>query len=93
MRIALVSPLPPAPTGVAEYTVRLRGALEECARAGGQQITIETAAQFTPDSLRGFDVCVYQIGNNRLHADAYRAALETPGLLVDDVRKFFQTLR
>lgn len=45
-------------------------------------MTFETAAQLTPDALRGFDLCVYQIGNNRLHADAYRAALETPGIVV-----------
>lgn len=82
MRIALVSPLPPAPTGVAEYTVRLQRALEDRATTSEGGFRFEAVRQFTPDSLRAFDVCLYQIGNNRLHAAAYRAALETPGIVV-----------
>lgn len=82
MRIALVSPLPPAPTGVAEYTVRLRAALERYVAERGGGFTFEATDSFTPDSLRAFDARIYQIGNNGLHAAAYRAALEVPGIVV-----------
>ena len=82
MRIALVSPLPPAPTGVAEYTVRLCEALERFAAERGGGFTFEAVDKFTPESLRAFDARIYQIGNNRLHAAAYRAALEIPGVVV-----------
>ena len=32
--------------------------------------------------LETFDACLYQIGNNQLHGDAYEAALRVPGLVV-----------
>jgi glycosyltransferase involved in cell wall biosynthesis len=50
--------------------------------ARGEGLTFEAVENFTADSLRAFDLCVYQIGNNRLHAAAYQAALATPGIVV-----------
>ena len=82
MRVALVSPLPPAPTGVAEYTVRLRQALQLCAAARGGEFAFEAVDASALESARAFDTRIYQIGNNRLHAAAYRAALATPGIVV-----------
>jgi glycosyltransferase involved in cell wall biosynthesis len=67
---------------VADYTLRLCDALRRCSAARDGRLTFEAVDRFTPDSLRSFDVCIYQIGNNGLHADAYRAALETPGIVV-----------
>lgn len=75
VRVAVVSPLPPSPSGVADYAARLNRELErefevtacESVRAG----------QFPP-----CDVALYHIGNNRLHAGAYRAAIERPGIVV-----------
>ena len=75
LEIAWVSPLPPAPSGVAEYSARLAQALS--ARA-----TVEPIASPDPASLGRYDACVYQIGNNALHRAAYRAALEVPGVTV-----------
>jgi glycosyltransferase involved in cell wall biosynthesis len=82
VRVALVSPLPPAPTGVAEYTLRLREGLEVYAASQGGGFTFEAVDAPALASTRPFDVRIYQIGNNRLHAAAYRAALETPGIVV-----------
>ena len=82
MRVALVSPLPPAPSGVAEYTVRLRQALELCASEQGGGFSFEAVDAPALDSAGAFDARIYQIGNNRLHAAGYRAALETPGVVV-----------
>lgn len=82
MRVALVSPLPPAPTGVAEYTVRLRQALQLWAAARCGEFAFEAIDASELESTRPFDARIYQIGNNRLHAAAYRAALATPGIVV-----------
>jgi glycosyltransferase involved in cell wall biosynthesis len=82
VRVALVSPLPPAPTGIAEYTVRLRQALELGAAAAGDGIVFEAVDASALEPAGAFDAHIYQIGNNRLHAAVYRAALETPGIVV-----------
>jgi glycosyltransferase involved in cell wall biosynthesis len=67
---------------VADYTLRLCEALQRFTLARDGRFTFEAVDRFTPDSVRSFGACVYQIGNNRLHADAYRAALNTPGVVV-----------
>ena len=74
MRIALVSPLPPAPTGVAEYAERIAAGL----RGWAQVDAFESASA---EQLAEYDVRLYQIGNNALHAGAYDAALATPGVV------------
>jgi len=62
------SPLPPARTGVADYSAALLGELRRHGR-------VETA----PERC---DVALYHLGNNRLHAAIYRRALERPGVVV-----------
>ena len=74
MRIALVSPLPPARTGVAEFSARL-------GRALGEHADIELMESADPDALAAFDNRLYQIGNNPLHGGAYEAALASPGVV------------
>jgi glycosyltransferase involved in cell wall biosynthesis/SAM-dependent methyltransferase len=76
MRIALVSPMPPARSGIADYSAALASALGELAKAtviSGDQAQFEATA---------FDQIVYQIGNNSLHAFVYERALEIPGVVV-----------
>jgi hypothetical protein len=68
MKVAFFSPLPPAPTGVADYSAAL---LAELRKHGD----VVVGAQ---DS----DVALYHIGNNRLHRDIYRRALAAPGVVV-----------
>jgi glycosyltransferase involved in cell wall biosynthesis len=74
MRIALVSPLPPARTGVAEFSARL-------GRALGEHAEVELMESADPDLLAAYDNHLYQIGNNHLHAGAYEAALAAPGVV------------
>jgi glycosyltransferase involved in cell wall biosynthesis len=62
------SPLPPAPTGVADYAA----ALLEALRAIGKVRV----------NAPGGDVCLYHLGNNQLHAGIYRKALARPGVAV-----------
>ncbi len=68
MRVGFFSPLPPAPTGVADYAKALLGALRPL-------VNVEIG-----DGSAG--VCLYHVGNNALHAPIYRRALERPGLVV-----------
>ena len=74
MRIALVSPLPPARTGVAEFAARIGRELGRF----GQVDLMESADAST---LAEYDRRLYQIGNNPLHAGAYEAALAVPGVV------------
>jgi glycosyltransferase involved in cell wall biosynthesis len=62
------APLPPARTGVADYAA----ALLEGLRAHGR---VEIAPAHC-------DAALYHLGNNRLHAEIYRRALEKPGVVV-----------
>lgn len=70
MTIRFHSPLPPARTGVADYSAAL---LEEL-KAQAEVVT--NPATVTP----GIDL--YHIGNNAFHRDAYEQALIRPGVIV-----------
>jgi len=76
MRVALFSPLPPSPTGIADYSQALAGPL-------GRLVHIETfhepARDFRPSD---FDLALYQIGNNPHHDFVYEMALKHPGVVV-----------
>lgn len=67
MNIGFYSPLPPARTGVADYA-------DQLARALAPHIRL----RMNQDG----DVNLYQIGNNHLHRDIYRRAIERPGVVV-----------
>jgi glycosyltransferase involved in cell wall biosynthesis len=66
--VGLFSPLPPAHTGVADYSAALLDAL----RARCEVRIGSTEA----------DVCLYHLGNNQLHAAIYQQALARPGVAV-----------
>ena len=68
MKVGFYSPLPPAPTGVADYSAALLRALQQF---GNVQANASDAG-----------VRLYHLGNNRLHQEIYRRALETPGVVV-----------
>jgi glycosyltransferase involved in cell wall biosynthesis len=66
--VGFFSPLPPARSGVADYAEALAEALRaRCEVRPG-----------SPDC----DVALYHVGNNDLHRDIYRRALEQPGVAV-----------
>jgi glycosyltransferase involved in cell wall biosynthesis len=68
MKVGFHSPLPPARTGVADYSASLLTALR---RLGSVELFPARA-----------DVRLYHIGNNMLHWSIYRRALAEPGVVV-----------
>jgi glycosyltransferase involved in cell wall biosynthesis/SAM-dependent methyltransferase len=76
MRIAFFSPMPPAKSGIADYS----SALVESLRRRADVTVFETST----NGFRAteFDIPVYQIGNNAHHAFAYEQALIKPGVVV-----------
>src|SRR5271167_1911242 len=68
MKIGLYSPMPPAPTGVADYSAALLDALRNLG-------TVEVDAA-------DCDVALYHVGNNGLHREIYQRALARPGVVV-----------
>jgi glycosyltransferase involved in cell wall biosynthesis/SAM-dependent methyltransferase len=76
VRIAFFSPLPPAKSGIADYSAAL---LESLSRHGEVDAFSSKPAAFEGSR---YDVCIYQLGNNPHHVFAYEAALEHPGVVV-----------
>ncbi len=68
MKVGFFSPLPPAATGVADYSGTLLSWLRQL---GDVEIAPEKC-----------DVALYHVGNNALHRDIYRRALAHPGVVV-----------
>ena len=67
MTAGFYSPMPPARTGVADYAAAL---LDELRRRG--------RVELAPGQC---DVALYHLGNNPLHQETYRRALENPGVV------------
>src|SRR5258708_20400514 len=68
MTVGFHSPLPPAHTGVADYSTALLTALQ---KLGHVEVNAASA-----------DIHLYHVGNNRLHRDIYTRALREPGVTV-----------
>jgi glycosyltransferase involved in cell wall biosynthesis len=68
MTVGFFSPLPPAPTGVADYSAALLPLL----RSFG-------AVDIAPEKC---DVALYHVGNNAMHREIYQRALSQPGIVV-----------
>ena len=95
MRIAWVSPLPPASSGIADYSATLLPRLAawneiELFYDGGGPPSAAIAQRWRcrpvaelPAHAARFDLLVYQIGNSAPHhAESFRLALELPGVVV-----------
>lgn len=88
MRIAVWSPLPPTPSGVADYVAEQLGPL---ARHFAVQAVVADPSRVDQGRLRGIEVVapagaeadlhLYHLGNSPAHAYAYRAARERPGVV------------
>ncbi len=76
MRVAYFSPLPPARSGIADYSEALLGSLRKLASVD------VFAAPDTPFDATSCDIALYQVGNNGFHAFVYEAALRHPGVVV-----------
>jgi glycosyltransferase involved in cell wall biosynthesis len=80
--VAFVSPMPPAPTGIATYS---RAVLEGL-KAIGYRRKLDVVWPVRPQdeiAVRSYGLAVYHIGNNvRFHGEIYRFAVARPGLVV-----------
>src|SRR5579872_7564094 len=76
MRIAFFSPMPPAKSGIADYSAALVESLRPLAA-----VTVFPGPGQAFDPAK-FDVALYQIGNNGFHAFVYEQALKHPGVVV-----------
>ena len=76
MRVAFFSPLPPARSGIADYSEALAGAL-------GRLVEVELFADAgQPFDPARFDIAIYHVGNNPYHGFVYETALRHPGVAV-----------
>ncbi len=66
MKLGFFSPLPPARTGVADYSASLLRALQSTGSV----------------EIGEGDINLYHLGNNQLHREIYQRALEKPGIAV-----------
>ena len=96
MRLAFLTPLPPAPTGIADYAVEVLGLLagrhaidvfHAQERIDGDRLppscTVRPARELLARHReRPYDAAVYQMGNGLDHAFLYEPLARVPGLLV-----------
>jgi glycosyltransferase involved in cell wall biosynthesis len=96
VRLAFVSPLPPAPSGIADYAadvlellspqheIELFHAQErvDSARLPGEAVLHPASELVTRHRQRPYDLAVYQMGNGRAHDLLYGLLSRVPGLLV-----------
>lgn len=68
--------MPPAKSGIADYSAALVPHLERHAEI---EVSAESSRPFDP---RRHDIALYQVGNNEFHIHAYETALEHPGVVV-----------
>src|ERR1700738_3210617 len=76
MRVAFFSPLPPARSGIADYSEALIEALKPLVEL---EVFSSARQSFDPSS---FDVALYHAGNNSYHDFVYQTALRHPGVVV-----------
>ena len=94
MKLAYFSPLPPAHTGIADYSAELLPHLaaltdltlfhpepEQVAAALRTQFPIQPLAHY-PAHRWQFDLALYQMGNSTHHTAIYQMALRYPGVVV-----------
>jgi len=76
LKIAHFSPMPPAKSGIADYSAVLVDHLRE-----GAEVDLVTGARPGFDAA-AYDAVVYQIGNNGYHDFVYETAVAQPGIVV-----------
>ncbi len=76
LKVAFFSPLPPARSGIADYSAAL---LDELQKLVDVKVFASKPPSFNPAE---FDVALYQVGNNVHHDFCYEMALQYPGVVV-----------
>lgn len=94
MRLAYFSPLPPAHTGIADYSAELLPHLGQLVdltlfHANPEAVAPEIRAGWRVEPMSRyegsrpqFNLALYQMGNSTHHTDLYRMALRYPGVVV-----------
>jgi hypothetical protein len=82
-RIAYLSPIPPAPTGVATYSAAVLLGLREIRFGDRHRLDVPSPRESLPTAVRTSDLAVYHVGNNlAFHGEIYGLAIRNPGLVV-----------
>jgi len=83
-RVAYVSPMPPARTGIASYSASVLGSLERTGYFRRRDVDVVWPVKAKHDvTIRRYRLGVYHLGNNfEFHGDIYRLASLHPGLVV-----------
>jgi glycosyltransferase involved in cell wall biosynthesis/SAM-dependent methyltransferase len=76
IKVAFFSPLPPARSGIADYSAAL---LDELKKLVDVEVFASKPIAFNP---KNFDVTLYQVGNNVYHDFCYETAMDHPGVVV-----------
>src|SRR5579871_2437777 len=76
LHVAFFSPMPPARSGIADYSEALVASLRPLVHL---ELFSQADPRFDPSH---FDAVLYQIGNNGAHDFVYEAALRHPGIVV-----------
>ena len=76
IKVAFFSPLPPARSGIADYSAAL---LDELKKLVDVEVFASKPLSFNP---KNFDVTLYQVGNNVYHDFCYETAMDHPGVVV-----------
>lgn len=97
-RIAYLSPMPPARTGIATYSAQVLASLKQIGFL--KQHRIDVLWPLDPrvdETVASADLAVYHVGNNaEFHGEIYRLAVRHPGLLmlhdlaIDDLVRWFR---
>lgn len=84
MRVAIWSPLPPAPTGVADYALdraRDLSAHAEVVLVSDAPSDVKDLSVTTPAAVPRRDIDLYHVGNSPAHGFVLREALRRPGVV------------
>jgi glycosyltransferase involved in cell wall biosynthesis len=83
-RLAFVGPMPPAATGIASYDAAVLDGLRRIGFLESHRMDVAWPVRWRQRrSIGGYDLAIYQIGNNAsFHRDIYHLALAAPGLVV-----------
>jgi glycosyltransferase involved in cell wall biosynthesis len=82
-RIAYLSPMPPAATGVAAYSAAVVRELRAIGFGRRHRLDVPSPREAYSTAVRRSDVALYHIGNNlAFHGEIYDLAIRKPGLVV-----------
>ena len=97
-RIAYLSPMPPARTGIATYSGQVLASLRDIGFRKRHQVEVLWPLDPRVDeTVASADLAVYHVGNNaEFHGEIYRLAVRHPGLVmlhdlaIDDLVRWFR---